>query len=70
MFRADDGGPVFRGKIRGNLPRDRARRFVPRPERAAERINHSALHLMDDGRRKVFKFERTGEFSEIMSERF
>ena len=47
---ADDRAAIFRRKIGGDFARDHARLFVPRPERAAERIDHAALHLVHDFR--------------------
>jgi len=68
MICADNRAAIFCRKIRRDFARNHARLFVPRPERATERIDHPALYLVHDLGRKIFKIERTGEFSEAMSE--
>ena len=66
--RADHGRAMFGREIRSDIARDRARLFVPGPERAAQRIHQPAFNLMDHVLREVLEIQRAGEMGELMRE--
>ena len=48
--------------------RDHARLFIPRAQRATDRIDHATLYFVNGFFRKVFGAKRTGVIGKLVSE--
>jgi hypothetical protein len=66
---ADDGGSMFRRKIRRDFSRNRARLFFPGAQSTAERVDYAPLHFVHDLLGKIFKPERARVIGQLMSKR-
>ena len=70
MVRPDDGRSIPSGKFGRNLARDFTWLFVPRSDRAPERIDQPPLYFVDHLFRKVLEFQDAGVVGELVSECF
>ena len=67
MGRADDCRTVSSRKIGSDVSRYDAWLFVPRAQRAAQRVYDTPFHFVHDFFRKILKPERGGIISKLMS---
>src|SRR5207249_9574217 len=65
---ANDRRTVFRRKIGSDFSRDCARFFIPRAQRAAQRVSDAPFYFVHDFFGKVLKPKRGGIISELMSQ--